>query len=63
MFYSFGSFAFYKLGRKISSCGQYPPPGSNFPFRVKILKGKKQDFRNFQHIQLRHWFYLLELLI
>ena len=35
------AYTLFRLGRRIKKSGRYPPPGSDMPFRMKILKGKK----------------------
>jgi len=35
------AYTLFRFGRRIKESGRYPPPGSDMPFRMKILKGTK----------------------
>jgi hypothetical protein len=35
------AFLSYRVGRKTHSSKQFPPPGSEFPFSMKIKRGRK----------------------
>ena len=39
--YLYGAFFLNKYSKRIIEHSQYPPPGSNIPFTIKLLRGKK----------------------